>query len=225
MGLFGRIRLFRPGGVLAAAFACCAALPSIAQTPAPAPAQTNVRFSLDGKFEGPSALFLLPLDKGYFRAQNLAVTIDEAATPFEPITRVASGAYDMGFADINAVIRYRDQHPNTPIKAVFMVYNKPPYSIVARKSRGVTDPKHLEGKRLGTPPTGATTSEWPLFARINGIDVSKVTIETIANPVRAPGREALASWRPPCVNWWLGSGPSRISGFHKAIRSSIRPLR
>ena len=185
MGLFGRIRLFRPGGVMAAV-ACCAALPAAAQTPAPAPAQTSLKFSLDGKFEGPSALFLLPFDKGYFRAKNLAVTIDEAATPFEPITRVASGAYDMGFADINAVIRYRDQHPNTPIKAVFMVYNQPPYSIVACKSRGVTEAKHLEGKRLGAPPASATTSEWPLFARINGIDVSKVTIETVAIPVRAP---------------------------------------
>ena len=92
----------------------------------------------------------------------------------------------MGFADINALIRYRDQNPSAPVKAIFMVYNKPPYAIVARKSRGITEPKQLEGKKLGAPPAGATFAQWPLFAKLNDIDVSKVTIENIGIPVRAP---------------------------------------
>ena len=92
----------------------------------------------------------------------------------------------MGFADINAMIKHRDQNPAAALKAVFMVYNKPPYAIVARKSRGITEPKQLEGKKLGAPPNGATVGEWPLFAKLNGIDTSKVTIENIAIPVRAP---------------------------------------
>jgi NitT/TauT family transport system substrate-binding protein len=92
----------------------------------------------------------------------------------------------MAFADINALIRYRDQQPSPPVKAVFIVYNKPPYSVVTRKSRGVSEPKQLEGKRLGAPTAGATYAQWPLFAKLNGIDVSKVTIENIGIPVRAP---------------------------------------
>ena len=67
-----------------------------------------------------------------------------------------------------------------------MVYNKPPFAIVARRSRGITEPKQLEGKKLGVPPAGITFGEWPLFAKLNNIDVSKVTIETIGIPVRAP---------------------------------------
>src|SRR5262249_9797307 len=73
-----------------------------------------------------------------------------------------------------------------PIKAVFIVYNKPPYAVVARKSRGITDPKQLENKKLGAPPHGTTFVQWPLFAKLNNIDVSKVTIETVAIAVRAP---------------------------------------
>jgi len=92
----------------------------------------------------------------------------------------------MGLADINTLIKYRDQHPSPPVRAVFMVYNKPPFAIVARKSRGITEPKQLENKKLGAPPTGITFGEWPLFAKLNNIDMSKVTIETIAIPVRAP---------------------------------------
>ena len=139
-----------------------------------------------GELEGPAALFLLPQDKGYFRHEGLDVTIDEGTTALEPITRVASGSHDIGFADINALIRYRDQNPTAPVKAVFMVYNRPPFAIVARKSRGITEPKNLEGKKLGAPPAGTTFGEWPLFAKLNDIDVSKVTIEQIGIPVRAP---------------------------------------
>ena len=154
----------------------------------PAAAQTNVKFSLDGRLEGPAGLFLFPHDRGYYRAAGLEVTVDEAAsgTATESSTRVASGSYDMAFADINALIKHRDQHPSAPIKAVFMVYNKPPYAIVGRKSRGISEPKQLEGKKVGAPPAGTTYAQWPLFAKLNGIEISKVTIENIATPVRAP---------------------------------------
>ena len=188
MGPLDLMRLPRAARLAAAAFVLAAA--------SPAAAQTNVKFSLDGRVEGPAGLFLLPQDRGYYKAAGLDVTIDEAASALESITRVASGGYDMAFADINALIKYRDQNPSTPIKAVFMVYNKPPYAIVARKSRGITEPKQLEGKKLGAPPTSSTFGQWPLFAKLNGIDVSKVTIENIAT------RCARRCWPPdsstPC---------------------------
>src|SRR6266849_6471404 len=138
-----------------------------------AAAQTPIKFSLDFKFEGPSAPFLVGIDKGYYQAEGLNVTIDSSAGSLEPITRVASGTYDMGFGDINSLIKFRDQNPTLPIKAVFMVYNRPPFSIVTRKSRGVTLPKGLEGKKLGAPEA-------------NGIDASKVAIENVGFPVREP---------------------------------------
>ena len=54
----------------------------------------------------------------------------------------------MGLADINALIKYRDAHPKAPVKAVFMVFNRPAYAVIARKSRGIAAPKDLAGKRL-----------------------------------------------------------------------------
>jgi NitT/TauT family transport system substrate-binding protein len=67
-----------------------------------------------------------------------------------------------------------------------MVYNRPPFAIIARKSRGITEPKNLEGKKLGAPPGAATLAQWPLFAKLNDVDASKVSLENIALPVRAP---------------------------------------
>ena len=177
MRLFKLTRINRHAALLAALIALTAVRPAVAQT--------SIKFSLDGRLEGLAATFFLPQDRGYFKSEGLDVTVDEAATALEPITRVASGAYEMALADINTLIRYRDQHPSSPLKALFMLYNKPPFAIVARRSRGITDPKQLEGKKLGTPPVGITF-EWPLFAKLNNVDAAKVTIETIGFPVRAP---------------------------------------
>jgi NitT/TauT family transport system substrate-binding protein len=152
----------------------------------PAAAQTAIKFSLDFKFEGPSAPFVVAIDKGYFKAEGLDVTIDSAGGSLEPINRVASGTYDMGFGDINSLIKFRDANPGTPLKAVFMVYNKPAFSIVGRKSRGVSSPKDLEGKKLGAPPPDGAYAQWPIFTQANGIDASKVTIVNVGFPVREP---------------------------------------
>jgi NitT/TauT family transport system substrate-binding protein len=151
-----------------------------------ASAQTPIKFSLDFKFEGPSAPFVVALDRGYFKAEGLDVTIDTGAGSLEPLTRVASGTYDMGFGDINSLIKFRDQNPAAPIKAVFMVYNRPPFSIVSRKSRGVTKPKELEGHKLGAPAADGAFAQWKIFVQANGIDASRVTIENVGFPVREP---------------------------------------
>jgi NitT/TauT family transport system substrate-binding protein len=149
-------------------------------------AQTAVKVSLDWRIEGPAAPFFVALDKGYYRAEGLDVTIDTGASSLEPINRVASGSHDIGFGDINALIKFRDQNGNAPLKAVFVVYNRPAYSIVARKSRGIEGPKDLEGKKLGAPALDSASAQWPLFAKVNGIDTSKVTLEQVGIPVREP---------------------------------------
>jgi NitT/TauT family transport system substrate-binding protein len=149
-------------------------------------AQTPIKFSLDFKFEGPSAPFVVAIDKGYFKAEGLDVTIDTAGGSLEPINRVASGTYDMGFGDINSLIKFRDANPGTPLKAVYMVYNKPPFSIVGRKSRGVVAPKDIEGKKLGAPPADGAFAQWPIFVKANDIDAAKVTIVSVGFPVREP---------------------------------------
>ena len=182
MSALDHIRPGRTSCVCALLLALIAAGPAKAQTPE----QTPVRFSLDGRVEGPSALFLLPLDRGYYKNESLNVTMDDATNAFEPISRVASGTYDMALADINAVIRFRDQNPTAPVRVIFMVYNRPPFAIVGRKSRGISDPKGLEGKRLGAPPLTTTVQQWPVFAKLNDVDPAKVTLEPIALPVRIP---------------------------------------
>jgi NitT/TauT family transport system substrate-binding protein len=151
-----------------------------------AAAQTPVKVTLDSRFEGPDAPFLVALDKNFYKDEGLYVTIDPAIGPLEAIRRVASGAYDIGFADINTLIKYRDQNPSAPVTAVFMVQNRPPFSILTRKSRGVGKPKDLEGKKLGAPAADTAFAQWKIFVRANDIDARKVDVENVGLPVREP---------------------------------------
>jgi NitT/TauT family transport system substrate-binding protein len=182
MGFF---RFLRPP-LCRSSMTCAVAGIAVAATVNTAAAQTPIKFSLDFKFDGPSAPFLVGVDKGYYQEEGLDVTIDSATGPLEPIARVAAGTYDMGFGDINSLIKFRDQNPGAPVKAVFMVYNRPPFSIVTRKSRGVTLPKDLEGKKLGAPAADAAFAQWKIFVQANGIDASKVAIENVGIPIREP---------------------------------------
>ncbi len=152
-----------------------------------AAASIPLRFTLDWRFEGPAALFLTALDKGYFREEGLDVTIEAGTGSREAIPRVATGGFDAGFGDVNTLIRFRDENPTVDLKAVMMVYDRPPFAIVGRKSRGIsTDPKSLEGKKLGAPAADGAFAQWPVFKKVNGIDDAKIKLENIGFPVREP---------------------------------------
>ncbi|MDV7144624.1 ABC transporter substrate-binding protein [Tropicimonas sp. TH_r6] len=147
---------------------------------------TKVSFALDWKFEGPSAAYFAAIDNGHFEAAGLEVEVTAGQGSLDAIPKVATGAFPVGFADINSLVKFLDQNPSAPVTAVMMVYDKPPFAIVGRKSLGVEAPKDLEGKVLGAPPPDGAWAQFPAFAEAAGIDTSKVTVEPVGFPTREP---------------------------------------
>jgi len=166
---------------LAAAVAAAAlALPGAAL------AQTQVPFALDWKFEGPSAAYFAAIDNDHFAEAGLEVEVAAGQGSLDAIPKVATGAFPLGFADINSLIKFLDQNPGAPVIAVMMIYDKPPFAVVGRKSLGVEVPKDLEGSTLGAPPPDGAWAQFPAFAAAAGIDMDKVTVEPVGFPTREP---------------------------------------
>jgi len=134
--------------------------------------ETPVKFQLDWRFEGPAALFLVPAAKGYFEAEKLNVTVDAGNGSGGTVTRVASGTYDMGFADLAALMEFHANNPTAPNKpvAVMMVYNNTPAAVLALKKSGIKAPADLKGRKMGAPVFDAGRKAWPIFAKANAID-------------------------------------------------------
>lgn len=165
---------------LAALLSCAvlAALPLAAQ------AQTKVKLVLNWKYQGPQAWFFIAQDKGYFKAEGLDVEIDQGEGSSASITKVAAGAYQAGFGDLNALIDIAAKRPADAPVAVYMIYNTPPFTIVVKKDSPIKTPKDLEGKTIGGPANDGALKLFPAFAKVAKLDASKVNITNMAPNLR-----------------------------------------
>jgi NitT/TauT family transport system substrate-binding protein len=150
-----------------------------------------IQFSLDRPVDAAAAPFVMAAAGGLFGAEALAVTTNIASGSPDAIARVAAGTSDFALVDINALMRFRDKETKdkqngSKIKAVFVLFNKAPYTIVARKSRGIRTLSDIEGKNLGVTEGDLSIRLWPALAKQNGIKAASVKLSTISAAVREP---------------------------------------
>ena len=147
-----------------------------------------IQFSLDRPIDAAAAPFVMAAAGGLFSAEALAVTTNIASGSPDAIARVAAGTSDFALVDINALMRFRDKDKQggPKIKAVFVLFNKAPYAIIARKSRGIQTLSDVEGKTLGVAEGDLSIRLWPAVARQNGIKIKHVKQSSISAAVREP---------------------------------------
>ena len=147
-----------------------------------------IQFSLDRPIDATDAPFVMAASGGLFSAEGLAVTINIASGSPDAIARVAAGTSDFALVDINALVRFRDKDKQgaPPVKAVFVLFNKAPYAIIARKSRGIRSLSDIEGKNLGVAEGDLSIRLWPAVAKQNGIKIATVKQSSISAAVREP---------------------------------------
>jgi NitT/TauT family transport system substrate-binding protein len=148
----------------------------LAAAVAPAGAQTPaVKLTLDFTIQGQQSPFVLAAEGGHFARAGVNVQVDRGYGSADAITKVASGAYDMAFADIGALIQLNGRQSRARVVSVFQVYDVAPMVILSLKKSGISKPGDLAGKRLASPSGASSRVMFPLFALANGLDPSAVS--------------------------------------------------
>jgi len=151
----------------------------------------QVRFAVEFSWEGNHAIYTLAQDLGYFAAENLDVNIDRGYGAANNMTKLAAGSLDVAVVDPNLLPKFNHEQPGNQLTSFFIVYDASPSAVIYLKSSGIQSPKDLEGKRIAVTEGTTPAILFPVFAKVNGLDSSKVTIL----PVNAQLRDSMVIQR------------------------------
>ena len=156
----------------------------VAGSAAMAQAQTKIRLVLNWKYEGPHGMFFLADDRGYFKQEGLEVTFDQGNGSGAAVPQVANGAYDMGFGDINALVELAAKKPDEAPVGVFMLYNRPPFTIAVKADSPFKTPADFIGHKLGAPANDGALKLFPALCAATKIDCTKIEVTNMQPSLR-----------------------------------------
>jgi NitT/TauT family transport system substrate-binding protein len=169
----------------ATALALAAAAALLGPSPrASAQELTSVKISLDYRLYGPNAAFWYAQTSGIFRAAGITATVDNSSGSGDAVARVASGAYDAGYADLGTLTEFWSKNPNAAPKLVLPILDRAAQSVVSLKKANITALRDLLGRKVGTGKADATSRMFPALLRINRIALDAVTLVPVDQQLR-----------------------------------------
>lgn len=159
----------------AVCFLVLASLPTEAQ---------SVRLGLDWLILAQHSPYIIALEKGYWKEAGLDVQVSRGWGSADGVRRLVNRASDIVFADAGALAVGRAK--GAKAKLVAMMYAKAPFAFYSKPKSGILKPKDLEGKTVGAPPGDGTRVVFPAFAKLVGIDTSKVKWIDVDPGAKAP---------------------------------------
>jgi NitT/TauT family transport system substrate-binding protein len=147
--------------------------------PAGAAELTHLKMSLAFTLDASSATYIYAEHEGMLAKAGYDIQMDASRGSGDSISRVASGAYDMGIADLSPLIQFAAANPGKAPRAVFVVQDLAQYAVMANKKAGIEKPQDLIGKTVGGGTGEAAFEIFPLFAQKAGLDLSKIDLKRV----------------------------------------------
>ena len=91
---------------------------------------------------------------------------------------------DVGFGDVNALIRLAGTKPEEAPICVYQMYNKPPFTVAVLADSDIKTAKDLQGRLLGGAVNDGALKLFPAFANVAGLDTSKIEILNFKSNLR-----------------------------------------
>ncbi len=118
---------------------------------------------------------LVDEDKGFYRAQGLALEYLPGAGGGDAIRNILSGQGDVAFTDPGSLFAALDK--GEKLRVIYDIYPQNVFNVVALKSSGITRPADLKGKRIGVYSLASGTRQNLLvLLHQAGLQESDVTI-------------------------------------------------
>ena len=168
----------------AAAISACLLALAAPQALAQKLEKPDVRISLGWTFVASQAMFTYGVDKGFFKAEGLNVTVDRGAGSGTAIQRVNTGAYDFGYADLGTLTKYNAENRTRMLQAVYISEDESPLALFTLEGKGITKPKDIEGKRIAVSQFDGARLMFPVLAKANKIDGATMTWKTVDPQLR-----------------------------------------
>ncbi|MBP6902430.1 MAG: ABC transporter substrate-binding protein [Burkholderiaceae bacterium] len=169
-----------------------------------AQAADKLTVQLDWLPGGDKSFVYAGVKQGFFAAEGLEVTITPGRGSADAITKVGSGAADVGFGGISALMMAAAEG-GVPVKAVASLYAKQPDAIFTTKGSGITSLKGTEGKTVATSTFSSSNTLWPVVLEANGIDAGKIKLLKVDPATLAP---MLAQGKVDATINWVTVGPA-----------------
>jgi NitT/TauT family transport system substrate-binding protein len=121
-------------------------------------------------------------EKGYFRDAGLDVKIELGAGTDQNLGALTSGQAQFTAVDLTGSIIDAGKGVFKDVRAFASIHQQTLVSIVSLEGNKVTQPKDLEGKKLGAATASVNQLLFPAYARLAGIDEKKVSWANVAPP-------------------------------------------
>lgn len=114
-------------------------------------------------------------DKGYFREAGLEVDIKPGGGSGDSIAKIEAGTAMFAPVDMTGLLLARGKGGARGIVAVTAIQQRTMAAIIALEGNKISAPRDLEGKTLADTPGSVVRNLFPTYAKLAGIDASKVT--------------------------------------------------
>lgn len=147
-------------------------------------ANEKLKMILNWRYQGPQAWFFLAQDNGYLADAGVDIQMDQGNGSGAAVGQVAGGAYDIGFGDVNALIRLAAVKPEEAPLCVYQMYNRPPFTVAVLSKSDIKSAEDLQGRKLGGAANDGALKLFPAFANVAGLDTSGIEITNFKSNLR-----------------------------------------
>ena len=146
----------------------------------------TIRLTTGWSFQGNHSYMLHAQRAGYFASAGANVVVSRGFGSARTPVDIAGGVFELGFSDVPSVVKFVAENPGADVIMVAILEDTTQTAMTVLADGPIKKPKDIEGHSLAAPESDLGRLLFPSYAKLAGIDASKVSWISIAPELREP---------------------------------------